>query len=254
MRALNGAILLLAFGAPLSAAPDIRFPVAPPSPAPAPIADVSRLTGEQWYVIDSDAPLIVLASPRGVVSVTEETGPIRLRGKFVDGNGKVESRTFNGKHVYVVEAVSTGRVELLVFPVGAAKEADVIRKTIDVDAGQGPIPPPKPTPPKPDPKPDPVVKVERVWVVVVEDALAPRTLDTAKALNDPFWAALKPKHDWRHYLSDSKTAVENGYVEQAKKVGYPAVLVLNAADGDVLRAFKLASVAGIDAAVKEVSK
>lgn len=156
MRWLNVAAVLLGFAPSVSAAPDIRFPVAPvPAPSPAPVADLSTLSGEQLYVIDSDAPLIVLASPAGLVRVTEDTGPLKIRGRFVDGGGKVETRTFKGKHLFTVEAVGTGRVELLVVPVGATKEADVIRKTLDVDA-QNPIPPPKPVPPKPEPpKPDP---------------------------------------------------------------------------------------------------
>lgn len=114
--------------------------------------------------------------------------------------------------------------------------------------------PPEPGPkPKPDPKPDPA-KADSVWVIVVEDAAGPRTVEVAAALNDPFWQALRPKHDFRHYQSDSKTAIDNGYVKQAKEVGMPAVLVLDAKDGAPLKAFKLGKVADINTAVREVVK
>lgn len=238
----------------------IRLPVEPAKPAPpAPMPGaVSKLPADSLYVIDSDVEVLVLASPQGVVSVSQDTGPLKIRGKFVDGTGGVETRTYKGKQVYVVEAAKTGRVELLVVPVGSKVPADVVRRTLDVEAGQGPIPPPLPDPkPKPDPKPDPKpepAKVEKAWVVVVEDAAAARTVETAKVLNDPFWQALRPKHDWRHYPSDSKTAIDNGYAERAKGVGYPAVLILDAKDGDLLRAFKLATVADLETQLKAVTK
>lgn len=162
-------------------APTIRLPTSPvvPQPLPGPPDAVLKLSADTLYVIDSDVPVIVLASPRGLVSVSEEAGPLRIRGRFIDGAGKAESRTYKGKHVVTVEAVASGRVELLVIPVGATKEADVIRRVIDVDAGQGPIPPPKPKP-DPDPKPDPVdpaapIPVPGLRVLVVyESADIPR--------------------------------------------------------------------------------
>ena len=150
------AVLLVAASALGAADGPIRLPVSPAIPdkmPPAPSPDaITRLAGDALFVIDSDVPVIVLASPANLVLVTEESGPVKIRGRFVDGNGRTETRTYKGKQVVTVEAVASGKVELLIVPVGATKTSDVIRRTIDVDAGQGPIPPPKP----PDPKPDPV--------------------------------------------------------------------------------------------------
>lgn len=149
-------VLTVATLAP-AADPGIRLPVAPVVPSPMPTvpvdpSPVTRLALDQLYVIDSDVPVIVLASPAHLVAVTEESGPLKVRGKFAGGSGKVETKTFGGKVVVVVEGLVTGRVELLVVPVGAKSVAEVVRRTIDVEAGEGPIPPPKP---KPDPvKPD----------------------------------------------------------------------------------------------------
>ena len=227
-------------------------PIKPAPPAPAPDA-VQKLSADLLYVVEADIPVVMLTSPRGVVSVSEDAGPVRIRGRFVDDPGKVHTRTFKGKQVFVVEAAATGRVELLVVPLGAKSADDVVRRTLDVDAGHAPQPPPVPPDPKPDPKPDPA-KADRVWVVVVEEAGVARTVDVAKALNDPFWQTLKPKHDWRHYVSDAKAAVDNGYTDVAKKVGFPGVLVLDAKDGALLKSFKLTTAAEIEKAVKEVAK
>jgi hypothetical protein len=159
--------------------PSVRLPGVPPvpTPTPTPAPDaVTRLAADQWYVIDSDVSVIVLTSPPGLVAVTEDAGPIKLKGKFVDGGGRVESRTFKGKSVFTVEAVSTGRVEIIIVPVGAKSATEVIRRVLDVDGNTGPIPPPKP----PDPKPvDPLAKaISDAYGTVTE----PDRRERAKAL------------------------------------------------------------------------
>lgn len=135
--------------------PSIRVPSGPMLPPPS--SDVAvKLSSDALYVVDADVPVRVLTSPVGLVRIVREQGPIRIRGKFVDGSGKPETRTYAGKWVYFVEPAVSGRVELLIVPTDGAKpdDSDVIRRTLDVDAGDGPRPPPDPKPP--DPKPDPV--------------------------------------------------------------------------------------------------
>lgn len=114
---------------------------------------IDTLTEEQWYIIQSDSPLIVLSSPSGVVSVVEEVGPVRLRGKFAGGTGAVETRVFEMKNVYSISAIKPGTVELIVVPVGVDVELSILRRSLVV-SGTGPLPPPKP---KPDVTPDPDV-------------------------------------------------------------------------------------------------
>lgn len=89
---------------------------------------------------------------------------------------------------------------------------------------------------------------------MIEDATVARTVDVAKFLNDPYWQTVKPKNEWRHYRSDSSTAIQAGYVNEAKSVGYPAVVILDAKDGTVLKKFKSSSVVDVDSALKEVVK
>src|SRR5579872_3973338 len=142
----------------------IRLPVTPAPSPPVPSA-ITSLAGDQLYVIDSDVPCIVLASPSGIVSVAEDSGPVKIRGKFVDGPGKAESRNFKGKTIYTIEAVASGRVELLIVPTGGVA-TDVIRRTLDVSTGQGPIPPPNPAP---DPSPTPITPANLWGFVVIEE-------------------------------------------------------------------------------------
>ncbi|MBA4191329.1 MAG: hypothetical protein C0467_25385 [Planctomycetaceae bacterium] len=236
MRVVHAILFLLFASASLGAAdPAIRIPSGPVvpqpmPPAPGPVDGVVRLIGDSQYVIDSDTPIVVLASPAGIVSIAEDAGPVRIRGRFVDGSGKSESRTFKGKQVFVVEGLLPGRVELLIVPVGATKAADVIRRTIDVDTGTAPIPPPTPKPdPKPEPKPDPVTKAVKVTVVICEDT-ATRTVAQGKAINDPEFRAFVNATGGSVELVSSKDPVftANGYKRYADAAGMPAVIVFDA--------------------------
>lgn len=126
----------------LPAVPD-NLPPKPVAPQPATV-----LKGSDLYVVQSDDPVQLLASPSGVVSITVEQGPIRLRGTFADGTGKTETRVYSKKQVFIVERVSPGAVELLRVPVGP----------VDVrllsDGGE------PPRPPGPNPVVPPVPPVE----------------------------------------------------------------------------------------------
>lgn len=138
--------------------PPIRLPA---SVAPIAPSTITELAADAIFVIECDAPCLVLASRMGFVSITEEVGPIRMRGRFADGT-KIESRTYKAKQIWILEALTAGEVEILVVPAGVASEAGVIRRTLLV-GGVAPKPRPndpiipKPIDPKPDdPKPEPL--------------------------------------------------------------------------------------------------
>lgn len=203
-------LLILLLAAPaLAADKPIRLPEPPavptPMPAPTPPDAVLKLAADQLYVIDSDVPVLVLASPEGVVTVTEESGPVKIRGKFVDGTGRTESRTFKGKSVITVEASHTGRVELLIVPTGAATAKDVLRRTLDVDDGTKPIPPPKPVDPV---VPDPPKPVDPPAPIPGDGLRALIVYDTGKVIPAGQVSAINSKKV-RDYL-DAKTPVVNG--------------------------------------------
>ena len=167
---------------PLKEVPWVKVPEVAPPPAPQPIPGaVPRLGTEELYVLDCSEPCFVLVSPPGIVAVSQDAGPLRIRGKFVGGNGKYETKTFTGKMVFTVEAVGTGRVELLVVKEGAKSPADVFRQHIDANTGPlpppvppGPTPPVPPDPPKPDPAPIPAPGL-RVLIVYETADLAKLT-------------------------------------------------------------------------------
>lgn len=144
--------------APKNPGPWVIFPTQPPAPTPeppvtpAPQPDtVPTLSQDEIYAIEAKEAAFILASPTGMVSIASESGPVKVRGKFVGGSGKYETKTFQGPTVFVIEAVATGRVELFVIKAGAKTEADVVRRSIDVLVG--PRPPPVPPTPTPIPAP-----------------------------------------------------------------------------------------------------
>ncbi len=143
----------------------VQLPVIPvlvepdADPVPVPIPDkqsgpvpVSELSEDTWYVIESPFSLIVLASPPGLVGVSHEDGPVKVRGRFVDGTGRTETRTFKSPHCYFINALQAGTVELLIVPTGVTSESEVLRQPLKV-LSETPRPPPVPVP---DPGPIPV--------------------------------------------------------------------------------------------------
>lgn len=130
--------------------PTIVIPVQPVPEVDDTPRPVTTLADDEMYVIASEVPLIVLASPVGIVSSESTDGPMTIRGRFAGGT-KNETRRYTAKHLYLVESASAGVVELLIVPVGVSAESDVIRQVLTV-SGVGPRPGPV----------DPVVPVEPV--------------------------------------------------------------------------------------------
>lgn len=154
---------------PTPKTPTIVFPTFPagedkaPTPRPLDPAAVPKLAADTLYVVQSDVPFLQFASPPGLVKITKASGPVTMFAKFVDGDGKAELRTFSAKHVAIIQATGSGRVELLSVPVGAADEKDAVRKTVDVGSGQAPQPPPGPKPVDPV-EPQPITSFRVIFV------------------------------------------------------------------------------------------
>lgn len=209
---------------------------------PRPASAVSKLSGDQFYIVDSDVPVMVIASPEGVVSITEDSGPLKLKGKFADGKGGIETRTYAGKYIFTVEAVMTGKVEIIVIKQGSGETKSTIhsRRTLDVTAGEGPRPPPDPTPdPKPTPTPAPYTG--KFSMVVIEET------DVAANNRGQFFADkelrdyLATKLVGKPRIADKDVVDASGqppkdlapYLNHAKGKGLPQ-LYLIAPDGTVL--------------------
>jgi hypothetical protein len=196
---------------PQPVVPDVK-PVDPPAPQ-----EVTDLKSDQFFVIEADVPFFVLDSRVGLVSIAYDQGPIRLRGKFADGTGTVETRTYQSKYLATVEAVTKGQVELLVVPAGATDAGVVIRRTLTV-MGQAPQPPPGPGPgPTPDPDdpptPGPIDSFRVIFVKESGATLPPQqtAIPAAKAIRDYLTARTTAEGGlagWREYDPEQITVNE----------------------------------------------
>lgn len=129
------------------AIPDVHLPnppTPPPPPPPTPGQVVTLKPGYQ-YVVTSTDDVAVLTSPTGVLSITNESGPIRISGLFSDGKGVRETRTYTDKRVYILEPSGTGTAELLIVRSLADRTKD-LRQTIAIGDAP-PTPPPAPNDP-----------------------------------------------------------------------------------------------------------
>ena len=228
-------VLVMLCGVCNAADTTIKLPVSIVPDVPAAITELKE---DSWFVIEADVPCIVLASRSGFVSIVPEKGPLRLRGKFVDGTGKIETRTYAAKNLWIIEPLVKGEVELLVVPNGAVDEQAVIRRTLVVGGGVKPVPPkpdpidPTPTPPKPD-----ITTASSLIMVIVENSLE-RTVETAAILADiGYFKSLEPFVTKVHIVpSDNKLAAQ--YDKQITTAGgkLPVVILMNAETKQVLAA------------------
>lgn len=212
----------------------IRLPM---SVTPIVPAAVTELKEDSWFVIEADVPCIVLASRNGFVSIVAEKGPLKLRGKFADGVGKVETRSYSAKSLWIIEAIAPGEVELLIVPNGAVEESAVIRRTLVV-SGLGPIPPPKPEPkpnpvpvidPTPIPLPTPAPVTAKVLTIVVVEKAIERTPETAAVIaNLSYWKSLEPTVETVHIVP-AGTPIADLYKKQVAAGGgkLPVVILMD---------------------------
>ena len=194
----------------------IRLPVVTvetPPPQPMPATSVLKLSSEVYYVVEADVPVMILASPDGIVNVGSDTGPLKLRGKFIDGKGKVETRTYKGKYVYYIDqnGTASGNVELFVFAVGEPDAAKVQRVKLVV--GESPTPP-GPSPPGPNPPgPVPVTSFHVVLVYESGSTLSAKQTGVlySKAVADYLTSKTTPEgglSGWRRYDRNVNTDSE----------------------------------------------
>lgn len=158
-------------------------PVEPPKPTP-----VSVLAADHWYVIRSPNPFFVMDSRQGTVSLSDlEEGPLKLRGKFADGDGRIETRTYHDKFIMTVEAVTKGQVELHIIPSGATSAKAAVRQILNV-MGQAPQPPPDPdVDPEPDVDPAPGPPGEIMVLMLYDQTGSRDQLNTVHSTSITEW-------------------------------------------------------------------
>ena len=224
----RAALLLFLIATPaLAQEKGIRFPEIVPESTP---VAVSRLDSDRLYVIDSDIPIFLKLIQDGLVTVTEETGPIRIRGKFVDGT-KYETRLFKGKQIFILEAAGTGALDLLVIPVGVTKASEILHKKLEVDAGGAPDP--KPKPPPDDPKVGLVAHCS--FVGATPDSVS---VVNSKEIRD--YLKANGIKGWVFVANDPKMPA--GFDSVINRGGLP-LIVLQDAKGNVVAAARMSNVA-----------
>jgi hypothetical protein len=200
---------------PMTAVPQVV------TPQPTPVADdphpIGTVQREEFYILQSEAPLLVVASPPGLVEITHEQGPLMARGRFAGGDGKTETRMLLGNHLYFIDALKSGTVELIVIPVGATEAEQIQRQLVEVQAG--PRPPPQPdtdTDPEPEPDGIPVDDTGGFRVLLLLDESAdPDTLTAVDSLQTVKWLDANTD-DWRRW--DRSTAETDGELDKEEPV------------------------------------
>ena len=104
--------------------------------APAPRA-IDTLYLDEFYLIQSDVPLLILSSPLGVVDVTASKKGTIVNSKFAGGSGKNEVRTVEREWGYLVNGMAAGAVELIVIPAGTTDLSTMRRALLQVQARKG---------------------------------------------------------------------------------------------------------------------
>lgn len=204
----------------------------PPAPCPDPLVQPTpSITPDTIFVVQSNVPLIALQSPSGLLKISTETGPLRVRGKFADGDGKIETRNYSAKYLVFVDAEKPGQTELILVPHGVTKESDIVRQLLVV-SGEGPRPPPGPGPePKPpEPKPPEPVKSFRV-IFVKESGSTLNSEQTAipgaKAIRDYLTSKTTPEGGlagWREYDPQQSTTNEQPTMKALWEAAKPKLL------------------------------
>ena len=254
MNWLASVLLLLVFDEapvvlkPAPESPQIHLPVIPvlvepdviddepeppkprPDRSPKPVTTISE---EQLYVIESTIPLIVLASPDGFVKIEGEEGPQKVKAKFVDGTGKMETRVFHSKHLYFINAVKPGKLELIIVPIGVEKSENILRQELTV-LGQMPNPPPDPVDPDVDPTPDPVdppAPVSSFRVIFVKESgdtlnAQQSAIPAAKVIRDYLIAKTTKEgtqSGWREFDPEQGTEAETPMFKELWKAVKPKI-------------------------------
>lgn len=226
---------------PPAPAESIRLPdlVAPAPPTPGPDA-VQVIGADELFVVDSDIELFLRQSPAGVLTVTADAGPLRIRGKFVGGGGKIESKVFKGKFLYLIEAAQSGKADLFVIPKGVQADTSIIRRAVEAKLAPIPPPPVPPFPPGPGPQPDPTPKGKAAAFMVVEETGA---ADAARGrlLNDAALAKFVRDNKLTVRVVDQNTVDKDGnppkdaapYLQRVKDkaMKLPVLFVVDAAGG-----------------------
>lgn len=192
--------------------PVIRWPTTPATIPDKPIIridsnepkPIDTLKADEFLVVESSVELFVRRFPAGMIDVEESVGPMRVRGKFAGGTGRIETREYGTGFLYFLTAIKSGVVGVDLVPIGVSAENDIARQVLTVVDGTQPLPPPGPEP-EPDPKPQPTAK--NVSVAIVEDRPNRFSFSSRMPGNPSLFGSVGTSHESRstlirHLLND----------------------------------------------------
>lgn len=210
--------------------PAIQFPVIPdptpkpppPPPPPREPAGPAKLGKDQFYVVASTRPLLVLASGTGEVSITKRTPPFMLPAAVAVGwtpdakDPEFVSWGVESKYLYVIKAVKSGSADLLIFPATTELDAttkeqipltekDAVRKSLLLDDGKTPEPAPKPVDPPTPVIPSPAKGFRVLFLYEKEGNLSREQLNIANSskiaayLNEKCAKGPTNRPEWRKW-------------------------------------------------------
>lgn len=163
--------------------PAIPVLVEPDSPPPVQDSSpVSTLKPDEFLVIESTVELIIRIFPEGHIAVEAMAGPVKVRARFADGTGKIETREYRTAFVYFLTSEKAGIVGIDLIPVGAVLEKDIERHVLTVSDGTQPIPPPGPGPVPVDPVIPTPITPTKLQVVIIEDPAQRATIPAEKII------------------------------------------------------------------------
>ena len=130
--------MLLLFALLQDGSSGIEFPQGQVQQEVAPVPrTVDTLYLDEFYLIQSDLPLLILSSPLGIVDVTASKKGTIVNSKFAGGNGKNEVKTVEREWGYLVNGMAAGSVELIVIPAGTTDLTGLKRALLQVQARKG---------------------------------------------------------------------------------------------------------------------
>lgn len=150
-----------------------------------------RLTPEVSFYIESEVPLLIYGSRNGMVrAVDEGPGPQTVKSRWIDAPEVFQKRKFTGKHIYSIEPLKDGDVEIFIQAVGVASADDIDRRTVQIaGVSQDPKPPTKPTDPPTKPVDPPTKPTSYYFMAIRPNGAASQ--DFAKLMALPAWAELR---------------------------------------------------------------
>lgn len=226
---------------PVPAEPAIVFPdVVTPAPKPINLDMPIAIKLDELYVVQSDTELFIRQSPKDRLSIETESGPIKVRGKFVGSNDK--SKTFTKKFVYIVTVTDTtesGLSDLFFVPKGLQADTAIVTKVIDAQNGPRP-PPPDPKPPGPTPNPMPPAGT-KFFFIIVQDRTQELTPEVGRVVGDlDYWQSLTAQgHQWKALSASDPIIAEKNLTKFVAKAGGAPCLIVTDLTGKVWRSVPL---------------